>query len=45
MAESIGYTIQIYFMTFCIGMVIAAMIKGMLMVLRRFTPKNEVADE
>ncbi|MEG1930495.1 MAG: hypothetical protein RR131_05095 [Anaerovorax sp.] len=40
MPESIQYAIQIYFMAFCIAIIIAAVIKGLLIVIRHLAPRK-----
>lgn len=41
MSQSIQIAIQVYFMGFVISMFIAALIKGMLIVIRRFSREKK----
>ena len=43
MKESIIIALEFYLITFAVALLIAGMIKGMLAVIRRFTPKKEAA--
>jgi hypothetical protein len=40
MSESIYFAIQVYFFTFVISLMMAGLIKLMLWVIRRFSPKT-----
>ncbi len=40
MSEPIFFAIQVYFFTFAISLAMAGLIKLMLAVIRRFTPKT-----
>lgn len=43
--ESIGIAVEIYLIGFVVSILIAAMIKGMLSVIRRMAPKKETIEE
>lgn len=45
MEESIIIAIEIYLVAFTVAVLIAGLIKGMLIVIRRFSPKKEMAEE
>lgn len=43
--ESIQIAIQVYFIAFCTALVIAAVIKGLLIVIKWASPKKQIAEE
>lgn len=45
MKESILIAIEIYLIAFVVAIFIAALIKGMLIAIRRISPKKEMIDE
>jgi len=45
MEESIIIAIEIYLIAFVVAVFIAGLIKGMLSVMRRFSPKKEMVEE
>ncbi|HVI39572.1 MAG TPA: hypothetical protein VM577_02840 [Anaerovoracaceae bacterium] len=45
MAESIQIAIQVYLMGFVISMFIAALIKGMLIIIRRFSSEKKTENK
>jgi len=45
MEQSILIAIEIYLVAFAVAVLIAGLIKGMLIVIRRITPKQEMIDE
>lgn len=44
MAESIIFSLQVYFLTFCVAFAIAAMIKGLLVLMKKFEKKENLPE-
>ena len=45
MGESVAIAIQVYLIAFVVAIVIAFLIKGMLALIRRLTPKKKLVEE